>query len=278
MSARHGTKLLPLLTWRGAICKSNLPPTTRHVALTLSLYMSEIGDSAHPGPTRLANETGLCLRAVKTALSNLVAEGWLVVVEQGGLRGERRRANEYRAHIPDPALPLDEPRTTRAGDAPVQEMHPCTESTRASSSTTRAGDAGVPVQQVHPISSSNSPMNSPITPPTPSRPPAKKNKTPEPTPEFLAFWDVYPRRVGKDPALRAWATAISRAPAEAIIWGAESYARSCESNGTESQYIKHPGPWLNDSRWTDEPEQDSNLTMLARLVAEARSQPKELDA
>lgn len=88
-------------TWRAALTDSDLPATTRHVALTLSIYMSEKGDSAFPGARRLANDTGLTERAVRKHLGLLVATGWLEVVQRGGLRGEQRRANAYRAVVPN---------------------------------------------------------------------------------------------------------------------------------------------------------------------------------
>ena len=49
-------QLSALFTWRSAICESGLPPTARHVALTLSLHMNERGGSAFPGATLLATD------------------------------------------------------------------------------------------------------------------------------------------------------------------------------------------------------------------------------
>src|SRR4051812_29224564 len=86
-----------LFTWRSAICESDLPATTRHVALALSLYMSERGDSAHPGATRLARDTGLSERCVRSQLAKLAETGWLILRERGGEKGDKRRANVYEA-------------------------------------------------------------------------------------------------------------------------------------------------------------------------------------
>lgn len=135
------TRIAPLLTWRGSVCESDLQPTTRHVALTLSLHMSERGDSAFPGPTLLSHETGLSLRCVKEHLGILVEKGWLVVVERGGIKGDTRRANKYRAAIPMREVTAPVQERTRAAALPVQE--------RAS---TRAANRATPVQQVHPNS------------------------------------------------------------------------------------------------------------------------------
>ena len=95
------TKILPLLTWRQAVAKSSLPPTSRLVALTLSLYMNEMGGSAFPGAALLAENTGLSVKAVRGHLRGLVDAGWLVLVERGGLKGERKKANAYQAVIPN---------------------------------------------------------------------------------------------------------------------------------------------------------------------------------
>ena len=100
------TQLAALFTWRSAISESDLPPTCRHVALALSLYMNERGGSAHPGATRLANDTGLHISTVRASLSRLSDDGWLALVARGGLRGSRRVANAYEARVPPTPLPL----------------------------------------------------------------------------------------------------------------------------------------------------------------------------
>lgn len=97
-------KLAPLFTWRSALAESDLGPTTRHVALALSLYMNERGGSAYPGPALLARDTGLHLSTVKEKLAELEVKGWLTCIARGGMKGEARRANEYRAAVPPVAL------------------------------------------------------------------------------------------------------------------------------------------------------------------------------
>lgn len=123
------TKIQPLLTWRSAICDSNLPSTTRHIALTLSLWMNERAASAFPGAGTLAQATGLSERAVREHLRALVTAGWLELVERGGVRGERKHANHYRASTPNPTLAFD-PGPTVTGDAGsrVTEAAPTPES------------------------------------------------------------------------------------------------------------------------------------------------------
>lgn len=88
--------LKPLFTWRSAIAESDLKPTTKHVALTLSLHMSERGDSCFPGKPLLAAETGCALRTVDAAIKELGEKRWLEVKKGGG----RGRSNQYFAKIP----------------------------------------------------------------------------------------------------------------------------------------------------------------------------------
>lgn len=91
--------LRPLFTWRSAIVESDLPPVTRHVALTLSLHMNERGGSCFPSHPTLAAETGLHVDTVRTHLAALTKGGWLarVVNRRGSGRGTRV---EYEASVP----------------------------------------------------------------------------------------------------------------------------------------------------------------------------------
>ena len=126
--------LHPVLTWRSALCDSGLPATARHVALTISIYMNERGGSAYPGGTRLAEDTGLSLRTVRTALATLEQTGWLTVVTRGGAKkGEKRTATIYQAAIP-----------TSEAVAPVQEIHRCNSRQRPVQLTTPTGAAVAP--------------------------------------------------------------------------------------------------------------------------------------
>lgn len=93
---------------------------------------------------------------------------------------------------------------------------------------------------------------------------------------FDIFWSRYPRKVAKASARKAWDQAIKRGLEPDIITGAEAYAREC-STAESARFIAHPATWLNGDRWLDEPDQDPNLGMLARIVAEERSKPPELN-
>jgi hypothetical protein len=77
-------QLSPLFTWRTAIAKSDLPPTARHVALTLSLYMNERGGSAWPSLSTLAGDSGLSTRSIMRAIRVLEREHYLLCEKRPG--------------------------------------------------------------------------------------------------------------------------------------------------------------------------------------------------
>lgn len=117
----------PLFTWRSAVAESDLAPTTRHVALALSLYMGERGNSAYPGAVRLGKDTGLSDRCVREHLGLLERAGFLRVVKRGGLKGETRRATEYEARTPEPALPMTVDNGSSSEHAPLNLTTPTPE-------------------------------------------------------------------------------------------------------------------------------------------------------
>jgi hypothetical protein len=68
---------------------------------------------------------------------------------------------------------------------------------------------------------------------------------------FESFWRVYPRKVAKLAALKAFESALAGgATAAAIISGAERYRT--ERANEEARYTKHPSTWLAKGCWEDE--------------------------
>jgi len=69
---------------------------------------------------------------------------------------------------------------------------------------------------------------------------------------FDAFYAIYPKKVARRKAEQAYASALKRATAAAILAGAQRYALSV--TGKDPQYIAHPTTWLNHDRWLDDVE------------------------
>jgi hypothetical protein len=64
---------------------------------------------------------------------------------------------------------------------------------------------------------------------------------------FARFWRVYPRRVGKLAAMKAFDRAMTRASLAEILAGVGQYTR------LKPNYADwcHPSTWLNQGRWMD---------------------------
>jgi AraC-like DNA-binding protein len=65
---------------------------------------------------------------------------------------------------------------------------------------------------------------------------------------FETFWLLYPKKVAKADAVKAWRQAIKRKPAEEIIELAKQYA---QTKLPAIEYIPNGSTWLNNNRWED---------------------------
>ena len=71
--------------------------------------------------------------------------------------------------------------------------------------------------------------------------------------EFAAFWELYPNKVSKPHALKAWRKARRSADAPAVIAGLAPWLARWKAEQTEKKFIPHASTWLNGERWTDAP-------------------------
>ena len=69
--------------------------------------------------------------------------------------------------------------------------------------------------------------------------------------DFADWWSLYPRKVGKGQATRAYRTARKKATAQALAAAIVTQGPLLMARG--SQYCPHPATWLNGERWRDEP-------------------------
>jgi hypothetical protein len=70
--------------------------------------------------------------------------------------------------------------------------------------------------------------------------------------EFDAFWRIYPKRVGKIDARRAWDRALTRVELGRLMAGAETYVQYIQGDPWRKQFTKDPATWLNKGCWDDE--------------------------
>lgn len=75
------------------------------------------------------------------------------------------------------------------------------------------------------------------------------------TDDFLKFYSVYPKKVGKDDAWRAWLKRNGTRPSVDVIISAVNRlkdSKQWKENG--GQFIPNPSTWIHRGGWDDEPE------------------------
>jgi hypothetical protein len=70
---------------------------------------------------------------------------------------------------------------------------------------------------------------------------------------FESFWGIYPRRLARKDAERAWAK-IPPAKQIDVVNAIKKHVQMWKQQGTEKQFIPYPATWLNGQRWEDEIE------------------------
>lgn len=68
--------------------------------------------------------------------------------------------------------------------------------------------------------------------------------------DFDRFWTVYPKKVGKEAARKAFAKVKENV--ETLITAVEQQIQSEQWQRDGGQYIPNPATWLNQGRWNDE--------------------------
>lgn len=78
---------------------------------------------------------------------------------------------------------------------------------------------------------------------------------------FSRFWDAYPRKVGKQAALKAWKKLAPDDKLTEKILSAVAAQKHCQQWIKDGgQFIPNPTTWINQGRWEDETEIDTTGT------------------
>ena len=84
--------------------------------------------------------------------------------------------------------------------------------------------------------------------------------------EFETLWKMYPRKIGKPKALKAYQRAVKKGVTfETVKAGLEAYCRHIEANKTETAYIKQGSTWFNGECWNDEYNTAPNKPAAAKI-------------
>lgn len=79
--------------------------------------------------------------------------------------------------------------------------------------------------------------------------------------EFEILWKLYPRKLGKPKALKAYQKARKNGVTfEQVERGIKAYCKQIEKQKTEIEYVKHGSTWFNGECWNDEYNTGSNST------------------
>lgn len=208
----------------------------RAVLLTIADAANADGEHAHPGIEAMQRGSLYSRRSVFDALDRLVADGWIDVEEEGGGRGKatvyrvlmRRRETVQSSHSSEPVNGAETVQPDARNGAvcdidtssPTDTPNGVNDNARAVARSTSNADVDVSW--------------------------------------FDKFWSVYPRRVGKGAARKAWDKVARHCERHAdapslrdICNAAWRYAN--DPNLPELQFVPHPATWLNQERWEDGP-------------------------
>jgi hypothetical protein len=255
-----------------AIIASDLPHAAVRLAVRIALHLHVDTGRCYPTHATLARETGIGERSIYRLVAFLDQAGWIAVQ---GTRG--RNANNY--ILLDPA----NPDTPSAG---LNDTEPCQRNVRVGSvepcqvnAPTLPNSGSNPATQAGRQKGENRKRKQERESISPdfdfggSKGEDTRATKAEVGESFDQFWAVYPKRVEKDAARKAFGKALERgARAEAMIKGAQAYA--VQREGEDPKYTKHPAKWLNTGCYDDETpglviDQEGNP-----VAVEEQQQPK----
>jgi hypothetical protein len=219
------------------------------LAIRIALHLRVDSGKCNPSFKKLAEETSIGERSTYRLIDLLEHTGWLAVTRLSGV------VNQYTLL------------TTATQMAGVDYCHPDGRSTTAKSTTpplpnrggTTANKVADKKRRTAKKTTKGRESDSPavVAARGSKRSPAKKTPAARTEPQtqiddsFREFWAIYPRRVARAVAERAFAAAVEDgADVAAVIEGAKCYAAS--RVGEPERYTAHASTWLRGKRWLDE--------------------------
>jgi hypothetical protein len=74
--------------------------------------------------------------------------------------------------------------------------------------------------------------------------------------DFKHFWSAYPKKVGKDAALKSWNK--KKPNIDEVLKALSWQVVSDQWLKERGQFIPNPATYLNQGRWQDEPQENKN--------------------
>lgn len=279
-------------------------PSVKLVGLMMATYADASGGRVRPGQAKLAAVMGASISTVRRGQSELEELGMLDMIAKGRSYGRGHAgafASEYRLSIPSdlleavPMLDVDEENyqapmtgTSENKEAPMTpsstELPVKSEELPVTREELPVIWAEEPVTHEHPpqhkhhnkehqsfsVAKADAQAQEPkqgeivIDLPAEEAPLSKAALAKQLAEDFTAWYAIYPKHVGRGAAVNSYAKARKNgATVEELIAGARRYA--AERKGQEPQYTAAPATWLNQERWTDDPDHMGEIDVEALL-------------
>lgn len=226
-----------------------MKPSSLSTLKALAFCTGEHSNSCYPSMRTLQEMTGHSVRTIRAALNDLEEMGFITRAARAGtstvyalqidvMRAHHRRRRWTETRDTGNPYAGDHNAVTVVDEIPVEEQ---------SVNVKRINFAEAPVEATEPVPAPSTGDLAPIKTKKKSSTPARVES------DFLDFYAVYPRHVGKEAARRAFVKAVKAGtPAADIVEGARRYAAATTAAGTETRYVAHPATWLNAGRWSDD--------------------------
>lgn len=211
-------------------------------------FLSRQKGFAWPSLEALGKAVNKSARRVQPAVANLVARGHLTLK-----RGGKGHTNQYRLQLFDRTEtsdhePVKEDESVRSNvdmtgqECPINET--LTGHLRSDDRTNSVNLTG----RVRPTNPLIEPIEDSFEKESPEAPASKSDEGKG----FEELWLHYPRKKGKGAAAKAYRQALKRVEHQTLKAAVLRYAS--ERKGQNPAYTPHMATWLNQERWTDEPD------------------------
>jgi Helix-turn-helix domain len=223
---------------RSMLHDSTIPHDAKLVYLVLSSHVGG-NKSSWPSHRRIAEMLGISVSTVKRQLMWLREHKFVTWIAHVDESSNARVSNEYTLLVSS-AESTNKPGSTRATRSPRR-------------TTPSSQGTGATVTQIEPLAQGE------LTPSPQGATEVKSLNESHGTKNipstgvdaaFAEFWKIYPRKVGREGALKVYKSALRKTDMATIRDGAQRYR---DDPNREDQFTAHPSTWLNRGSWNDDP-------------------------
>lgn len=222
--------------WR----ESNSSGRARVVLLAIADMQSDIG--AWPSIATLAKMTNSSERSVQRDIRHLEEIGELIVLNREAPTRSVHKSNLYWVNLPSIAHKhfIDDEVTNEANEV-----------TNEVDEVTNNADEVTPVGMIS--------LTRTLIEPLKNLYPQNEFEGEKIWSKFIEFYNLYPRKNGKQDAFKAFKKVIKNESFDVILAGVIRLAN--DPNKPAKQYLPYPATWLNAGGWEDEPYPERVLTV-----------------